>query len=101
MSDPHRCQGCPECAVIFDSEGIHGHVPDRNSRTCHACEYYPERILPTIKERIVTAHDALVDILEAEQGDTVHAITLPEWYKIEKIARFLGEIYERMERRAE
>lgn len=34
------CRGCPECAVIFDSEGIHGHVPDRNSRTCQSCERY-------------------------------------------------------------
>ena len=34
----HRCRSCPECAVIFDSEGIHGHVPDRNSNTCRACE---------------------------------------------------------------
>ena len=35
----HRCRGCPECAVVFDSEGIHGHVPDRNSRTCQSCEH--------------------------------------------------------------
>ena len=39
-ADPDRCQGCPECAVVFDSEGIHGHVPDRNSRTCQSCEHY-------------------------------------------------------------
>lgn len=39
QEDPHRCRGCPECAVIFDSEGIHGHVPDRNSRTCQSCEH--------------------------------------------------------------
>lgn len=35
-----RCRDCPECAVIFDSEGIHGHVPDRNSKTCQSCERY-------------------------------------------------------------
>ena len=40
QADPHRCRDCPECAVIFDSEGIHGHVPDRNSGTCRACERY-------------------------------------------------------------
>ena len=34
----HRCRGCPECVVLFDAEGIHGHVPDRNSPTCRACE---------------------------------------------------------------
>ena len=34
----HRCKDCPECAVIFDSEGIHGHVPDGNSKTCQSCE---------------------------------------------------------------
>ena len=39
-ADPHRCKDCPECAVIFDSEGIHGHVPDRNSKTCQSCERY-------------------------------------------------------------
>ena len=39
QADPHRCRGCPECAVVFDSEGIHGHVPDRNSRTCQSCEH--------------------------------------------------------------
>lgn len=38
----HRCRDCPECAVIFDSEGIHGHVPDRNSKTCQSCERYKE-----------------------------------------------------------
>ena len=38
QADPHRCRDCPECAVIFDSEGIHGHVPDRNSKTCQSCE---------------------------------------------------------------
>ena len=38
----HRCRGCPECAVIFDSEGIYGHVPDRNSKTCQSCERYKE-----------------------------------------------------------
>ena len=38
QADPHRCRGCPECAVVFDSEGIHGHVPDRNSKTCRGCE---------------------------------------------------------------
>lgn len=38
----HRCRGCPECAVVFDSEGIHGHVPDRNSKTCQSCERYKE-----------------------------------------------------------
>ena len=36
----HRCRDCPECAVVFDSEGIHGHVPDRNSRTCQSCERF-------------------------------------------------------------
>ena len=36
--DPHRCRDCPECMVLFDTEGIHGHVPDRNSKTCRACE---------------------------------------------------------------
>ena len=36
------CRDCPECAVIFDSEGIHGHVPDRNSKTCQSCERYKE-----------------------------------------------------------
>ena len=40
QADPHRCRDCPECAVIFDSEGIHGHVPDRNSKTCQSCERY-------------------------------------------------------------
>ena len=34
----HRCKDCPECAVVFDTEGIHGHVPDRNSETCRGCE---------------------------------------------------------------
>ena len=34
----HRCRDCPECAVLFDSDGIHGHVPDGNSKTCRACE---------------------------------------------------------------
>ena len=42
QADPHRCRGCPECAVVFDSEGIHGHVPDRNSKTCQSCERYKE-----------------------------------------------------------
>lgn len=42
QADPHRCRGCPECAVIFDSEGIHGHVPDRNSETCRGCEHCKE-----------------------------------------------------------
>lgn len=41
-ADLHRCRDCPECAVIFDSEGIHGHVPDRNSRTCQSCEHCKE-----------------------------------------------------------
>ena len=39
QADSHRCRGCPECAVVFDSEGIHGHVPDGNSRTCQSCEH--------------------------------------------------------------
>ena len=39
QADPHRCRGCPECAVVLDSEGIHGHVPDRNSKTCQSCEH--------------------------------------------------------------
>ena len=43
-ADPHRCRGCPECAVIFDSEGIHGHVPDHNSETCRGCEHCKEGI---------------------------------------------------------
>ena len=34
----HRCRDCPECMVRFDTEGIHGHVPDSNSKTCRACE---------------------------------------------------------------
>jgi len=38
QADPHRCKDCPECMVLFDTEGIHGHVPDGNSRTCRACE---------------------------------------------------------------
>ena len=38
MKDPHRCRDCPECVVLFDAEGIHGHVPDRNSPTCRGCE---------------------------------------------------------------
>ena len=42
QADPHRCRDCPECAVIFDTEGIHGHVPDRNSRTCQSCEHCKE-----------------------------------------------------------
>ena len=33
--------------------------------------------LPKLQDAIVTAHDALADILEAEQGDTVHYLTLP------------------------
>ena len=37
-ADPHRCRDCPECMVLFDTEGIHGHVPDGNSKTCRACE---------------------------------------------------------------
>ena len=37
-ADPHRCRDCPECMVLFDTEGIHGHVPDGNSETCRACE---------------------------------------------------------------
>lgn len=56
--------------------------------------------LPKLQDAIVTAHDALVDILEAEQGDTVHYLTLPEFYKIEKMAHFLGELYDRMQRGA-
>ncbi len=36
-ADPHRCKDCPECMVLFDTEGIHGHVPDGNSKTCRAC----------------------------------------------------------------
>ena len=43
QADPHRCRGCPECAVIFDEKGIHGHVPDRNSETCRACK--PHRVV--------------------------------------------------------
>ena len=38
QADPHRCRDCPECMVLFDTEGIHGHVPDGNSKTCRACE---------------------------------------------------------------
>lgn len=38
MSDPHRCQDCPECVVIFDANGIYGHVPDRNSLACKICK---------------------------------------------------------------
>lgn len=38
QADPHRCKDCPECAVLFNIEGIHGHVPDRNSKTCQSCE---------------------------------------------------------------
>lgn len=38
QADPHRCKDCPECMVLFDTEGIHGHVPDGNSKTCRACE---------------------------------------------------------------
>ena len=38
QADPHRCRDCPECAVLFNIEGIHGHVPDRNSKTCQSCE---------------------------------------------------------------
>ena len=38
QADPHRCRDCPECAVLFNIEGVHGHVPDRNSRTCQSCE---------------------------------------------------------------
>lgn len=49
-----------------------------------------------LQDAIVTAHDALVDILETEQGDIVHYLTLPEFYKIEKMAHFLGELYERI-----
>lgn len=37
-TDPHRCRDCPECMVLFDTEGIHGHVPDGNSKTCRACK---------------------------------------------------------------
>lgn len=40
----HICRDCPECVVIFDSEGIHGHVPDRNSKTCQSCERYKEAL---------------------------------------------------------
>jgi len=53
--------------------------------------------LPKLQDAIATAHDALVDILEAEQGDSVHYLTLPEFYKIEKMAHFLGELYDRMQ----
>ena len=38
QADPHRCRDCPECMVLFDTEGIHGHVPDGNSKTCRGCE---------------------------------------------------------------
>lgn len=38
QADPHRCKDCPECMVLFDTEGIHGHVPDGNSKTCRGCE---------------------------------------------------------------
>lgn len=40
----HRCRDCPECVVIFDGEGIHGHVPDRNSKTCQSCDRYKEAL---------------------------------------------------------
>lgn len=50
-----------------------------------------------LQDAIVTAHDALVDILEEEQRDIVHYLTLPEFYKIEKMAQFLGELYDRMQ----
>lgn len=40
QADPHRCRDCPECAVLFNIEGIHGHIPDRNSKTCQSCERY-------------------------------------------------------------
>lgn len=42
QADPHRCRDCPECAVLFDADGYHGSVPDRNSRTCQSCEHYRE-----------------------------------------------------------
>lgn len=40
----HRCRDCPECAVIFDSKGIYGHVPDRNSETCQSCGRYKKEL---------------------------------------------------------
>ena len=36
--DPHRCKDCPECAVIFDANGIYGHIPDSHSKTCQMCD---------------------------------------------------------------
>ena len=37
VKNPHMCQDCPECVVIFDDSGIHGHLPDKNSETCNKC----------------------------------------------------------------
>lgn len=32
-----KCGNCPECAVLFGTDGYFGTVPDRNSETCKKC----------------------------------------------------------------
>ena len=51
--------------------------------------------LSALKKGLIVAHDAMVDILQAEAGDGPHVLTLSEYSEIEATARWFRELYEK------
>lgn len=57
--------------------------------------------LPAVRRGLVVAHDALVDVLEAEEGSGIHALTLSDFSELEAIAVYLRELYSKLPKEGE
>ena len=51
--------------------------------------------LSALKKGLIVAHDAMVDILQAEAGEGPHVLTLSEYSEIEATARWFRELYDK------
>ena len=48
-----------------------------------------------LKKGLIVAHDAMVDILQAEAGEGPHILTLSEYSEIEATARWFREFHDK------
>ena len=52
--------------------------------------------LPAVRRGLMVAHDALVDVLKAEEGSDIHALGLSDFSELEAIAVYLRELYSKL-----